>query len=104
METTGTAPKARSGHAAVLYKDSMYVFGGYDGSARLNDLYTLNLSTKEWKEIKPSGEIPTPRMNLCCEVLGDHFYIFAGHSGSTSSNDFFKFHFGKSCIFVTQWF
>jgi hypothetical protein len=68
----------------------------FDGSNRLNDLYSLDLNTKEWKEIKTKGEVPSPRMNLCASVEGDFIYVFAGHSGSSSTNDFFKFHIGSN--------
>ena len=60
----------------------MYIFGGFDGSARLNSFYSLNLKTFEWKEVVGTGEIPTPRMNLCASVHDHFMYIFAGHSGN----------------------
>lgn len=44
LECTGEAPSQRSGHNAVMYQGNMYVFGGYDGSKRLNDLFKLDIS------------------------------------------------------------
>jgi len=45
VRVTGTAPGARSAPATVVHpgRACMYVFGGYDGSRSLNDLYCLNL-------------------------------------------------------------
>ncbi|CAN0529886.1 unnamed protein product [Laminaria digitata] len=34
----GNAPNQRFCHVACVNKDSMFVFGGYDGTSRLNDL------------------------------------------------------------------
>ena len=36
-------PSPRTDHSAVLYEGSMYIFGGYDGRARFNDLYKCKL-------------------------------------------------------------
>jgi hypothetical protein len=38
----GVAPSPRKSHSAVVYKDSFYVFGGYDGDKRLNDFFSYN--------------------------------------------------------------
>lgn len=43
----GELPKAKSGHAAVQYKGrEMYVFGGFDGAACLNEIGCLDLFTQ----------------------------------------------------------
>jgi N-acetylneuraminic acid mutarotase len=50
LQCTGSIPSPRTGHAAVLLGDVMYVFGGFDarriGGAYLSDLTALNLSSK----------------------------------------------------------
>lgn len=40
-------PTPRHSHSAVVYEDSMYVFGGYDGHYR-NDFYRYNFVTGDW--------------------------------------------------------
>ena len=35
----------------VKYKNQIFIFGGYDGQDRLNDLWSFNLETKTWREI-----------------------------------------------------
>jgi len=40
-------PTPRHSHSAVVYEDSMYVFGGYDGHYR-NDFYRFNFVTGNW--------------------------------------------------------
>jgi hypothetical protein len=47
LQCTGSIPSPRSGHAAVLIDDVMYVFGGgTDGEASLGELTAFNLSSK----------------------------------------------------------
>lgn len=46
----GTAPSPRHSHAAVVYHQSMYVFGGYDGSYR-SDLHEFNFYTRRWTQV-----------------------------------------------------
>lgn len=38
VQALGSAPNQRFCHVACVNKDSMFVFGGYDGTSRLNDL------------------------------------------------------------------
>ena len=53
-------PGPRFCHVAAVYKNSMFVFGGYDGSSRLNDFLEFKFWPGKWdrqKEGKPvSGE------------------------------------------------
>lgn len=46
----GTPPSPRHSHAAVVYHDSMFVFGGYDGSYR-SDLHEFNFTTRRWFQV-----------------------------------------------------
>ncbi|SRR6266446_1939008 len=47
LQCTGSIPSPRSGHAAVLVDDVMYVFGGSAiGGTYLGDLIAFNLSSK----------------------------------------------------------
>lgn len=42
-------PPKRAGHTAVLYKDSMFVFGGKDeDNNKLNDIWEFNLNDYKW--------------------------------------------------------
>ena len=56
-------PCARSAHSAVMKREEeMIVFGGWNSVETFNDLWSLNIKTWEWKEIKEQyGDIPTPR-------------------------------------------
>lgn len=45
-------PSPRTDHTAVHYEGSMYIFGGYDGQARFNDLYKFKLRNKKFQWTK----------------------------------------------------
>ena len=45
-------PVARSAHGAAVYDNKMWIYAGYDGNSRLNDMWTLNLTVSKWKSIK----------------------------------------------------
>jgi len=42
-------PCARYVHATCSHKNHMYLFGGFDGTQYLNDLYRFDIIKKEWK-------------------------------------------------------
>lgn len=47
--TTGEQPSPRTDHTVVLYNESMYVFAGYDGRVRYNDLWRCTLKKHKYK-------------------------------------------------------
>ena len=49
--TTGPPPSPRAAHSVAVVGDTAYVFGGRHMDTRLNDLYSLNLSTLRWNLI-----------------------------------------------------
>jgi len=75
------------------------MFGG-EHSARhpVNDtLYALNLGTTEpaWREVKVTGDTPSPRFGHAQAVIGDSIYFFGGRMGVAIDekllNDLFLF-------------
>lgn len=42
-------PVPRSAHGAAVYDNKMWIYAGYDGNARLNDMWTLNLTVSKVK-------------------------------------------------------
>jgi len=69
------APQPRSAHSAVVYKNEMYIFGGWNGYQSLDDFYSLNLDTLQWKHIK-SENGPSKRRMHSCVVHKDKMYVF----------------------------
>jgi len=46
--TMGPVPSPRAAHSVAIVGDMAYVFGGRHLNTRLNDLYSLNLTTMRW--------------------------------------------------------
>jgi len=96
IDTQQTAPPARSGHSAVVYKDSMYVFGGWNGHTSLSDFYSYNFETKIWKKLESGGTPPAKRRMHCTVVYGDHMYLFGGFDESRparTDNELYRYSF-----------
>lgn len=49
---TGRTPVARSAHGAAVYDNKLWIYAGYDGNARLNDMWTISLAVSQ----KPIGD------------------------------------------------
>ena len=82
----GLYPTPRHSHAAVVYQDSMYVFGGYDGSYR-NDFHEFNFCTQNWTLVRAVGRVPRARYRTVCVVHRNHMVLFGGHDGARHLND-----------------
>ncbi|XP_054836083.1 leucine-zipper-like transcriptional regulator 1 isoform X1 [Eublepharis macularius] len=92
----GRLPVARSAHGATVYSDKLWIFAGYDGNARLNDMWTISLQDREltcWEEIKQSGEIPPSCCNFPVAVCKEKMFVFSGQSGAKITNNLFQFEF-----------
>ncbi|KAJ0406086.1 hypothetical protein ATCC90586_005910 [Pythium insidiosum] len=92
-ENPSAAPCYRALHVCAIRKDSMYIFGGYDGSMRLNDFYEYNFTRKLWSVVLAIGSPPSPRDRHVGVVYKDSFYVFAGFDGSSRVNDFLEYNF-----------
>ncbi|RWS21527.1 leucine-zipper-like transcriptional regulator 1, partial [Leptotrombidium deliense] len=92
----GTTPVPRSAHGAAVYDDKLWIFAGYDGNARLNDMWYLNLasnSVESWECVQQLGDCPPTCCNFPVAVANDSMYVFSGQSGAKMTNDLFMFHF-----------
>ncbi len=89
----GATPSARHSHACVVYEDSMYVFGGFDGSCK-NDLHRFNFTTNVWTTVSSAqSHPPKPRYLASATIYKDAMFIIGGHDESHALNDFFAFNF-----------
>ena len=80
-ETSGIRPSARYDHSAVSHDGCMFVFGGRNSRGKsLNDCFFLDLSKKNWTELKTKGKLPTPRYGHCAAVYNGQMFIYGGVS------------------------
>ena len=72
-------PEARYFHTSIVFEDSMYIYGGFDGISFFSNIHKLNLKTNKWKEIKIwQKNEPTKRRSHSSSVLNSKMYIFGG--------------------------
>ncbi|KAI7757017.1 hypothetical protein M8C21_004039, partial [Ambrosia artemisiifolia] len=85
-----STPSPRLGHTASLAGELMFVVGGRaDPGNVLNDVWVLNTTNNEWKQVQCTG-IGFPHSHRhASAVIGSNLYIFGGiHNGSISSRMF----------------
>ncbi|XP_026333761.1 leucine-zipper-like transcriptional regulator 1 [Hyposmocoma kahamanoa] len=92
---TGQEPVPRSAHGAAVYDDKLWIFAGYDGNARLNDMWTVNLTGEnhQWERVEQKGQCPPTSCNFPVAVARGKMYVFSGQSGAKITNALFQFDF-----------
>ena len=69
-------PCPRSAHGSAIFQNYLYIFAGYDGNARLKDMWRISLQEpKVWEPVQYSGESPPPICNFPVSVLNDSMYV-----------------------------
>lgn len=77
-------PKGRYGHVAVVYKDSLFVFGGMDDQGNaLRDMWEFNLRERCWRQVVPHADSEIPEATAFSSVAmikgaNDHKMILFG--------------------------
>ncbi|CAH2052382.1 unnamed protein product, partial [Iphiclides podalirius] len=91
----GQEPVPRSAHGAAVYDDKLWIFAGYDGNARLNDMWTVNLvgENRQWEKVEQKGQCPPTCCNFPVAVARGKMYVFSGQSGAKITNALFQFDF-----------
>ena len=80
--TTGVPPPGLYFGACTSLLDSLYWFGGWDGSSRYNSLHRLDTTTLEWSEIQPLNQADGPMRKSTCGMvsfLQDKLAMFGGY-------------------------
>lgn len=90
LQTHGTPPQQRANHSSALLDDrtnggksELFVFGGWNGSERLNDIHVLDTATSTWSTPRVLGVKPHPRAGMTLTALRGRLYLFGG-SGTSS--------------------
>ncbi|KAL9656042.1 hypothetical protein ABK040_007661 [Willaertia magna] len=81
-------PSPRYGHTMCIYKDKLYLFGGFTNneSQISNELFQFNLKEHEWKLIKLDKKIKG-RYHHTMNIIDDNIFIFGGLGESNDSNE-----------------
>jgi leucine-zipper-like transcriptional regulator 1 len=91
----GDRPDARTDHIMVLHADSIYIFGGYNGTSRFNDLCEYSITQRCWRRIEAKGQVPSRRFGHSGVVhtASNRLVIFGGWDGRDTLNDLYEFSF-----------
>ncbi|CAD7960223.1 unnamed protein product [Amoebophrya sp. A120] len=84
--TTGELPPPRANHSSCVAGNTnnlLFIFGGWDGSKRLNDLHCLDVHTRVWSYLRVNGQPPLARAGMSLSNVHGLLYLFGG-SGHTT--------------------
>ena len=84
-QVNGVAPTQRVGHAATLVGTKVFIFGGHDGKACLNDVHIL--VTMNWRCVNTKGGRPSPRVSCSMTTVGTKLFLIGGAAGEKAFND-----------------
>ena len=93
--TTGAPPPGLCCGACTSLLDSLYWFGGDDGSSFYNPLHRLDPTTLEWRALQPLNQANRPMRKSGCGMvsfLQDKLAVFGGNgipTGPTQSGAMF---------------
>ncbi|GJQ09451.1 hypothetical protein GpartN1_g1242.t1 [Galdieria partita] len=80
-------PTARAEHSAVVYKDRMIIFGGYDGKKKLCDTVALNMRDFSWEVVSTNGGYyPSRRCKHTAVVYKNKMYVLGGFQFANDKN------------------
>ena len=83
LPADGVSPPPRDRHVAIVTTaQTILMFGGYDGSNRVNDLWEFDTVRRIWTELGPAGSPPTPRHSHAAVEFSNCMYIFGGYDGN----------------------
>lgn len=73
-------PPAVTNHSMLVYKNSLYVFGGVYNNERVsNDLWCFMPSENKWLQVTTKGTLPPPVNEHAACVVNDHLYVYGGN-------------------------
>ncbi|XP_077497718.1 kelch domain-containing protein 3-like [Amblyomma americanum] len=77
----GTPPVGRKGHAAFVYKEELYIFGGYSvqQGTYFADMHKYEPETSCWSEVRLCGLGPSARCFPGCSTTGERVFVFGGY-------------------------
>lgn len=103
VQTCGDIPQTRTDHSVVLIRDSMLVFGGFDGHNRFNDLRQLHLRDRRWSLVTNSRCVPPRRrFGHTAVVYGSSMYIFGGWDGHDTLQELLEYNVSSNTWVTLQ--
>lgn len=60
----------------------LFIFGGWNGTERLNDIHILDTETSNWSCPRVGGALPHPRAGMTLTALRGRLFLFGGSGTS----------------------
>jgi len=96
-------PSGRLGHGMASKGNKVYVFGGIVPTSSgeccdfLNDMYEYNIDTNRWKQLFPSGTIPSPRGHMGFVRVDNDIWLQGGEgAGFSVEKGLWKYNIDKN--------
>lgn len=91
----GERPEARTDHIMVLHDAKIYIYGGYDGSTRYQNMYRYDLKLTKWELLHAKGVVPSRRFGHSGGVheASNALIVFGGWDGKDTLNDLYSYGF-----------
>ncbi|XP_062505107.1 attractin-like isoform X2 [Corticium candelabrum] len=90
---------ARASHSAVVYDDSMFIFGGYAfETERFENFIRYDFKFSNWSTVEHNSTVPEPvqRYGHSVVVYKDAMYMYGGSINNRPTNEFWSFNFTSS--------
>lgn len=68
----------------------MWMFGGFDGSQNLNDLWRYDFIKKRWQLITAKSDVPLPRDRHSMVMVANNIFVYGGYT-TTFSDQFWQY-------------
>ncbi|CAE7947459.1 unnamed protein product, partial [Symbiodinium sp. KB8] len=81
-------PSVRTDHSCVVFEASLYIFGGFDGRTRFQDLHLFNTEEREWMQVTDTDNVPVGRFGHSAVV---YQFVFGGWDGHDTLDDLYEF-------------
>ena len=102
----GIVPPKRWGHTAVLYKDSIFIYGGFNSTGLLNDVWEYQLGLvlpstpllsegNRWSKKNPAGAPPIPSHYHQATEHEGQMFVFGGFNGRKNLTTIHTYDFGS---------
>jgi hypothetical protein len=84
VEYTGAVPQQGANHSSAILEETgeLFIFGGWNGTERLNDIHILDTATSVWTCPHVAGVLPHPRAGMTLTALRGRLYLFGGSGTS----------------------
>jgi hypothetical protein len=87
--STGQIPTYRNGHTAVLYHNSMIIFGGANSNNNIyNDLWQYFFDNNTWISLPTK---PSPRCDHTAVIYDDRYMLLYGGVNGNTLNDLWRY-------------